>query len=272
LSDTLDLSGIEALLAAAGSIALESFRTAIDVDDKGSPIGYDPVTAADRGIEDLLRAGLHERFGEHEVIGEERGTTGSPGRYRWLIDPIDGTKAFITGSPLWGILLGLLDRGSGRGEDPGVPVAGWMHQPYLDETFSAVDGTAWLTRGSERRPLATRRGVDLAGAALYTTFPGMFTTADEQAAFDRLAAAVRLVRFGGDCYAYCLLAMGYVDLVVEASLQPYDIVALIPIVEAAGGVVTGRHGEPAAGGGFVVAAANPEIHAQALSVINDASL
>ena len=116
--------------------------------------------------------------------------------------------------------------------------------------------------------LATRRGIDLAAAAMYTTFPGMFTTDDDRAAFARLSDAVRLARFGGDCYAYCLLAMGQIDLVVEAGLQPYDIVALIPIVEAAGGVVTGRRGGPAAGGGFVVAAASPEIHEQALAVIN----
>jgi len=254
-------AAIQAMLDRAGAIALRLFRTAVDADDKGSALGYDPVTAADRDIEELLRAGIAAAFGDHEIVGEEFGTTGVAGRYRWLIDPIDGTKAFVTGSPLWGILVGLLDDGR--------PTAGWMHQPYLGETFSAVDGRAWLDRrGETRRPLSTRRGVGLADAALYTTFPGSFTTAADRAAFARLSDSVRLTRFGGDCYAYALLALGQIDLVVEASLQPYDIVPMIPIVEAAGGVVTGRHGEAAADGGFVVASATAEIHAAALAVIN----
>ena len=256
---TLD-TAVSAMLADAGEVALRYFRTAIAADDKGGVHGFDPVTEADRGVEDLLRARLHDTFGDHEVLGEERGSSGTPGRYRWLIDPIDGTKAFVTGSPLWGILLGLLD--------DGVPVAGWMHQPYIGETFAAVDGQAWVERHGQRTLLATRNRQSIAEAQMYTTFPGMFWEPDERAAFDRLTSTVQLARFGGDCYAYCLLAMGQIDLVVEASLQPYDIVALIPIVEAAGGVVTGRHGGPAAGGGFVVASANSQIHEQALAVLN----
>lgn len=255
-----ELDWVTPLLTEAGDIALRSFRTAMDPIDKGGEAGYDPVTAADRDIEKLIRTRLSAQFGDHEIVGEEAGTSGTPGRYRWLIDPIDGTKAFITGSPLWGILLGLLDDGH--------PVAGWMHQPYIGEMFFAVDHEAWLVRGEHRRRLETRRGVDLGDGAMYTTFPGMFTTDDDREAFARLTSAIRLARFGGDCYAYGLLALGQIDLVVEAGLQPYDIVPLIPIVEAAGGVVTGRHGEPAVNGGFVVAAATPEIHAEALSVIN----
>lgn len=254
-----------AMLADAGPIALRYFRTAIAADDKGGVHGFDPVTEADRGVEDLLRARLHDEFGDgHEVLGEERGLSGRPGRYRWLIDPIDGTKAFVTGSPLWGILLGLLDDGE--------PVAGWMVQPYIGETFAGFVGhgerAAWVERDGVRTPLATRHRQSIAEAQMYTTFPGMFWEGDDRAAFDRLSAAVQLARFGGDCYAYALLAMGQIDLVVEASLQPYDIVALIPIVEAAGGIVTGRHGESAAAGGFVVASANEQIHEQALAVLN----
>jgi histidinol phosphatase-like enzyme (inositol monophosphatase family) len=256
----LALDDVQAMLEAAGEVALRWFRTTIDVGDKGSAGRYDPVTEADRGIETLLRERLRERFGDHEIVGEEFGTSGAPGRYRWLIDPIDGTRAFVTGSPLWGILLGLVDRGT--------PVAGWLHQPYLGETFLAVDGRAALVRGGERTPLRTRRGRRLAEAAMYTTTPAMFSTGADVDAFERLAAAVQLARFGGDCYAYALLAMGQVDLVLEASLQPYDIVPLIPIVEAAGGVVTDRTGGPASGGGFVVAAATPEIHAEALALLN----
>jgi myo-inositol-1(or 4)-monophosphatase len=260
-------AAVSPMLGDAGQIALRYFRTAIAADDKGGMHGFDPVTEADRGVEDLLRERLHDRFGDHEVLGEERGSSGAPGRYRWLIDPIDGTKAFVTGSPLWGILLGLLDDGR--------PVAGWMHQPYIGETFAGFvgpeGGEAWVERNGVRTPLATRNRQSIAEAQMYTTFPGMFWQADERAAFDRLTDTVQLARFGGDCYAYCLLAMGQIDLVVEASLQPYDIVALIPIVEAAGGIVTGRHGEPAAGGGFVVASANERIHEQALAVLNHSS-
>jgi histidinol phosphatase-like enzyme (inositol monophosphatase family) len=278
MTDELDTArldeSVSAMLADAGQVALRHFRTAIQSDDKGGVHGFDPVTEADRGVEDLLRARLHDEFGDHEVLGEERGSSGTPGRYRWLIDPIDGTKSFVTGSPLWGILLGLLDRGSGPcPEDPGRPVAGWMHQPYIGETFGGVvghtgGGSAWIERDGARSPLTTRNRRSIGEAQMYTTFPGMFWRGDERAAFDRLSSTVQLARFGGDCYAYCLLAMGHIDLVVEASLQPYDIVALIPIVEGAGGIVTGRHGEPAAGGGFVVAAANEQIHEQALAVLN----
>lgn len=266
MPEALDLSAIPPLLAEVGEIALRYFRTALDADDKGGVHGYDPVTVADRGIEELLRNRLHELFGDHEIVGEETGTSGSPGRYRWLIDPIDGTKAFVTGSPLWGVLLGLLDGG--------VPVAGWMHQPYIGETFGATNGEASLIRGNgaASRTLSTRRGVDLSEAAMYTTFPGMFTEQADRDAFARLCDSVRLARFGGDCYAYCQLALGLVDLVVEASLQPYDIVALIPIVEAAGGIVTGRDGESAADGGFVIAAGSPEVHAQALAVLNSGAM
>jgi len=259
--DELD-SVVAPMLVDAGAIALRWFRTSLTVHDKGGAGSYDPVTEADRGIEDLLRGRLSEEFPDHEIVGEERGASGPPGRFRWLIDPIDGTKAFVSGSPLWGILLGL--------SVDGQPAAGWMHQPYLGETFGAVGAEAWFERSGVRRSLASRQQVELSEAIMYVTFPGMFTTADERGAFARLADTVRLVRFGGDCYSYCLLALGFVDLIVEASLQAYDIVPLIPIVQAAGGIVTDAEGRLPLNGGFVVAAANPELHRQALELINRA--
>jgi histidinol-phosphatase len=251
-SEGLDLDAVAdtvaAMLPAAGEIALQWFRTGLDAEDKGGERGYDPVTIADRGIEEVLRERLTAAFPDHEVVGEEAGTSGTPGRFRWLIDPIDGTKAFVTGSPLWGTLVGLLDDGR--------PVAGWIHQPYLEETFVGIAGRgAWMERHGNRHPLHARQGVGLDTAVVYCTTPTMFTDPAERALFEAVGRAARLVRYGGDCYAYAQLAMGHVDLVIDTSLHPYDIVAPMAIVEAAGGVaVPGGGNGSAAEGGFVVAA------------------
>lgn len=269
--DPASLSAVvDPLIEQAGALALRCFRTALAADDKGGVHGYDPVTEADRGIEDLVRAGLHAAFPDHQVIGEERGTSGpADASHRWLIDPIDGTKAFVSGSPLWGILLGLV-AATNDGHDGGDrAVAGWLHQPYIGETFSAVGGVATMRRGGTVTELHTRQDSELSTAVMYTTFPGMFQTSVEQAAFARLSERVRLMRFGGDCYAYALLTMGFVDLVVEASLAPYDIVPIIPLVEAAGGVITDVDGNSPLAGGFVVASGNPAVHEQALAVVRN---
>ena len=250
--DTLD-DTVAAMLDEAGEIALRWFRSDLVAEDKGGNRGYDPVTIADRDIERVLRHRISTTFPDHEVVGEEAGTSGPSGRYRWLIDPIDGTKAFVTGSPLWGTLLGLLDNGR--------PVAGWIHQPYLEETFVGIAGKgAWIERRGERRPLSTRRGVSLDEAVVYCMAPTMFVDPGERALFDEVRRRARLVRYGGDCYAYAQLAMGHVDLVIDTGLQPYDIVAPIAVIEAAGGVVRGRHGAAtAAAGGFAVAAGSAEL-------------
>lgn len=248
---------IEPILAEAGEIALRWFRTKLDADDKGGRFGYDPVTEADRGVEDLIRERLTAAFPDHQITGEERGTTGPAGRFRWLIDPIDGTKAFVSGSPLWGILLGLVDEGR--------PVSGWLHQPYIGETFAGVDGVPSFVRGPERKALATNPDVRLDSAIVYTTFPPLDQPYIDN--FERIRQQARLVRYGGDCYAYALVAMGHADAVIEYALQPYDIVPIIPIIEAAGGVVTGLDGQPPADGGYVLASANPELHAEIVSLL-----
>lgn len=253
---------VASLLDQAGGIALRCFRTEFDIDDKGGAFGYDPVTAADRAIEALLRTGLAARFPEHAIIGEEHGRSGpDDAPATWIIDPIDGTRAFISGLAEWGVLVGLTYGGE--------PVAGWADIPFLSERFSAIAGTGTYRRGTHRQTLRTRRTTDLATATLFCTHPAVFTRAEERAAFERLAGRVRLQRYGGDCYSYCLLALGQVDLVVEGSLQAYDIVPLIPIIAAAGGVVTDLEGRPPLSGGTVIAAATPELHAQALAVMRE---
>jgi histidinol phosphatase-like enzyme (inositol monophosphatase family) len=250
---------ISPLVRQAGAIALRQFRSSVVPEDKGGESGFDPVTEADRLTEGYLRHELSTLFPDVQIVGEEGGTTGAAGPMRWVIDPIDGTRAYVSGMPLWGVLLGLVVDGR--------PVAGWCRQPFLDETFAAVDGTGWLERAGTRETLAASATTQLTTAIMYSTHPSMFAAGWERAAFDGLAARVRLQLFGGDCYSYCMLALGHVDLVVESGLQPYDIVPLIPIVEAAGGVITGPSGETPLDGGFVVAAATPELHAQALACV-----
>lgn len=246
-------------MVGAGHIAMRWFRMPVPFENKGGPAGFDPVTDADRMTESYLRQELARLFPDTEIVGEEAGASGPSGRVTWMIDPIDGTKAYLSGLPLWGVLLGLMVDGR--------PVAGWCRQPYLDETFGAAGDNGWVDQAGGRRSLATSGTTDLTDASMYSTHPGMFVRPWEQIAFERLAGQARVQRFGGDCYLYCLLALGHIDLVVEASLQPYDIIPLIPIVQAAGGVVTGPDGQAPTSGGFVIAAATKELHDQALDIV-----
>lgn len=226
--------------------------------------GYDPVTEADRAVERRIRSGLADLFGDHAITGEEFGETGG-GRYRWFIDPIDGTRAFVTGQPMWGTLVGLTADER--------PVAGWMHLPVLDETYvgTATGSNLLLPAdadgGRDVVPLTTTGTTSPADAMLLCTHPEMFAPGPEQERFEALGDAVRMVRFGGDCMNYGLLASGDADLVVENQLQTYDIVPLIPIIAGAGGVVSDLRGDLPVRGGYVVAAATPELHSAALAVL-----
>lgn len=244
----------------AGRAVLPYFRRPLAVENKSAHAGFDPVTAADRAAERAIREAVQARFPEHGVVGEEYGTIAGKGPYRWLIDPIDGTRAFITGSPLWGTLIGLL-------EGP-RPVLGLMSQPFTGERFWS-DGrhARWRGPGARARRLATRPCGRLDEAILTTTHPDLFSPGPEREAFEALKARARMTRFGGDCYGYCLLAAGFVDLVVEAGLKPHDVAALIPIIEGAGGRVSTWDGKSAVDGGRVVAAGDPRVHEQALAVL-----
>lgn len=249
----------EEVVHEAGAIALRYFRRPLAVNNKRHDGRFDPVTVADREIESHIRARIGARYPGHGIVGEEHGERESASRVSWIIDPIDGTRAFISGVPAWGILLGL--------REDARCIAGLVHQPYLEETFVGSPPKAWLSRRGDRRPLGTRADSRLADAILYCTHPSMFEHAADLDAFQRVAAACRLMRYGGDCYSYCLLALGCVDLVIEGGLQAYDIQPLIPIIEAAGGVVSGARGESAESGGFVVAAANRELHREVLELL-----
>ena len=248
------------LLLAAGPSTLAHFRTALAVDDKkGGEAGYDPVTEADRGAETVIRERIAARYPEHGIYGEEHGHEPGSAGLTWVIDPIDGTRAFITGQLHWGVLVGLHD-----GERP---VLGGMHQPFTGELFTGGPRGAWLERGGVRTALRVRPCAALCGAVLGCTTPDMFPRAADLAAFERVAGAVRLRRFGGDCYSYCMLAHGLMDLIVEAEPAPYDVQGLIPVIEAAGGVITDWDGGSAAHGGRVVAAGDARVHAAALEML-----
>ncbi len=252
------LDEVAEMVRASSMHSLQWYRRLDRIDNK-SVAGFDPVTEADRAVESKLRAMLGHRFPGHAILGEEFGLSGR-GRYRWIIDPIDGTRAFITGQPMWGTLLGLQDRG--------LPVAGWMHLPVLDETYVGHDHCE-LRAGGSTTTITVSATTELTDAIVLCTHPSMFAPGPEADRFGALAAAAKMVRYSGDCVNYGLLAMGLADLVVENGLADYDIVPLIPIVEAAGGVVTDLAGRSPVGGGYVVAAATPELHAQALAKLAD---
>jgi histidinol phosphatase-like enzyme (inositol monophosphatase family) len=245
---------------AAGLAILPHFRVALDVEDKGSAAGYDPVTVADRAAESVIRTAIARAYPCHGIRGEEHGWEKGSSDCTWVIDPIDGTKSFILGQLHWATLIAL--------NEGGRVVVGVAHQPYVGETFSAIaGGKAEWRRGDEQRTLRTRACARLSDAVLACTHPSMFHTPPERAAFDRVAERVRLTRWGGDCYAYCLLAMGLIDIVIEASLQAYDIQALIPIIEAAGGAITSWTGGRCDEGGSVVACGDRALHAEVLRLL-----
>ena len=207
-----------------------------------------------------MRRLIGATFPDHGILGEEFGSEGLDAEFVWVLDPIDGTRAFIAGLPTWGTLIGLTRNGTA--------VRGLMHQPYIGERFVGDGHSATVHTARGERRLRTRRCDRLADAILATTDPRLFAEGEERDRFRTVEGGVRMSRYGSDCYAYCMLAAGQIDLVVEAGLKPYDIVALIPIVEGAGGRVTAWDGGPATGGGRILAAGDPRLHAAALSILN----
>src|SRR5215510_15201283 len=247
------------LATSSGETILPFFRTSLSIDNKSHAQEFDPVTEADRAAEAVMRRLIKYHFPQHGIVGEEFGNEREDADYVWVLDPIDGTKSFIAGFPIWGTLIALLHKGT--------PVFGMMHQPYIGERFSGDNGSANYAGPTGERRLNVRRCASLQEAPAYTTSTLLMNAAD-RAQFAKIEAAVRLTRYGGDCYSYCMLAAGHLDLVVETELKPYDIAALIPIITGAGGIVTTWDGKPAQGGGRIVAAGDVRVHEAAMKILN----
>ncbi|SEI10403.1 inositol monophosphatase family protein [Paracoccus alkenifer] len=257
-----DIGAIRATAAALADAAraetLRHFRRRDLPADNKAGAGFDPVTEADRSAERIMREILARQRPDDAILGEEYGLRQGRSGLTWVLDPVDGTRSFMCGAPTWGVLIGVTDA---RG-----PIYGLIDQPWTGERFEGGAGLARLSAPQGDSPLAVRRNRPLAEATLLTTYPDL-GTAPETAAFGRLSAQVRLTRYGLDCYAYALLALGQVDLVVEAGLRPHDIVAPIAVIRAAGGIVTDWQGGPAHHGGQVIAAATPALHRAALALL-----
>jgi len=251
-------SFVDQLAAASGDTILPFFRTALTVENKKAA-GFDPVTAADRAAENAMRALIRNSFPAHGILGEEYESERADAEYVWVLDPIDGTKSFISGMVAWGTLIGLMRFGE--------PVFGMMHQPFTRERFSGDGGAARYRGPAGDRDLRVRPCESLRDAVLFTTSPLLMNEAD-RAVFRRIENEVKLSRYGGDCYAYCMLAAGQIDLIIETELKAHDIVALIPIIIGAGGIVTTWENGPAQGGGRVVVAGDRRVHQAALAMLN----
>lgn len=251
-------SFIEELAKVSGDAIRPFFRTTLGVENKSKLGVFDPVTEADRAAETAMRRLIKKTFPAHGIVGEEFGDDKSDAAYVWVLDPIDGTKSFISGMPAWGTLIGLMKEG--------VPVYGMMHQPFIGERFYG-DGKSARYRGpAGDRKLNVRSCASLKEAMLYTTSP-LLMDDGERSLFQKVETEAKHSRYGGDCYSYCMVAAGHIDLVVEAGVNAFDIVPLIPIIEGAGGVITTWTGESAAKGGRIIAAGDKRVHAEAIKLL-----
>ncbi len=254
-----DLAFLKRLAAASGSVSLRYFRANTTIDNKYQ-VGFDPVTEGDRQAEAALRAIIEAEFPEHGILGEEYGAKNVDRTHVWVIDPIDGTRAFIAGLPVWGTLVGLKVDGHAR--------MGFIHQPYTGELYVA-DGVRSLLidRDGNEQILETRKGCTLKDAIMFTTSPKLYAES-ELPAFERLEERVKLSRYGTDCYGAAMVAAGHADIWIESGLQPYDIVGIIPVIEQAGGIVTKIDGGRPEDGGTIIASGSPELHAEAIAAFS----
>ena len=250
------------LAEAAAAVTLKYFKKPMEVLNKGGKLGtdFDPVTVADRNTEHAIRTLIAERFPNHNILGEEHGTENKNSNLTWVIDPIDGTWSFISGIPTWATLIAL--------QDGNKTIVGMLDQPYLKERYI---GTAAET-SLNGQIIKVRPCRDIFSATISTTDPlQLFNGEEEQDKFFRVAAGAKMMRNGYDSYAYAMVAAGFIDVVIEAGLEPYDIQALIPIIEGAGGMVTNWQGEPVTGGGQVVTCGDSRLHEQVIGLLNASS-
>ena len=247
------------LADASGAVIRPYFRQRIDVTHKPGKHPFDPVTEADRGAEKALREMIARERPHDAILGEEFGETKGSTDYRWVLDPLDGTRAFITGRHEWGSLIAL--------EKKGAPVLGILDQPVLGERFIGVNGASHLIQAGRQARLTTRACASLSDTVLCATDPSGYFSQSEQQAFARVKEKARMTRFGGDCYIFAMLAMGFVDLIVEAGFHAWDAAALIPVVEGAGGIMTSWNGGSAASGKTILAAGDRRVHAEARKLL-----
>ena len=259
--DLPDLWSVANALADAARVETLRFFRGSDLATESKRADFDPVTVADRNAEEAMRRILSELRPDDAVIGEEHGAKDGTTGLTWVLDPIDGTRGFISGTPTWGVLISVADADG--------PFLGIVDQPYVGERFSGGLGRAEVIGPTGTMAMKVKETTMLAEAIVFTTFPEVGTPS-EGAAFHRVAQRSKLTRYGCDCYAYALLAAGQIDLVIEAGLQSYDIQAPIAVIEAAGGIVTNWEGEPVHNGGRALAAATPELHAAAMELLEDA--
>ncbi|MDZ7823159.1 MAG: histidinol-phosphatase [Ahrensia sp.] len=255
--DIPDILFMRRLAEAAAQETMRYFRSKLAIDNKFK-VGFDPVTEGDRRAEAAIRAILDKEFPNHGILGEEYGAKNTDRSHVWVIDPIDGTRAYLAGVPVWGTLVGLMVEGHAK--------YGFLDQPYTGE-FYVADGrqTYLIERGKLAKIISTRKNVALKDSVIFTTSPFLFKGV-ERAGIDRLEAKCRLMRYGTDCYGAAMVASGHADIFIESGLQPYDVVALIPLIEQAGGVITRSDGSPAEKGGTIIAAGSRELHEEALQV------
>lgn len=249
---------IHDLATASGEAIAPFFRSGGAAENKADMGDFDPVTEGDRAGEAVMRRMISQSFPDHGIVGEEYGSERVDDDYVWVLDPIDGTRSFIAGVPTWGTLIGLLHRGR--------PIAGMMHQSFTGERFFGDCRQSFYRGPDGERRLGTRPCSALSEATLFTSDSRMFEGRERDAYFS-VENKVRLARFSADCYAYCMLAAGHVDLVIETGLKAHDIVALIPIIEGAGGVVSSWNGGTATAGGAILAASDSRIHAEAIKLL-----
>ena len=247
------------LAGAAGRAILPHFRSIRLAAENKAQKGWDPVTAADRDAERAMREILGKRRPRDSIHGEEFDPVEGDSGLTWVLDPIDGTRSFVSGTPVWGVLVSVSDKDG--------PLYGIIEQPYIGERFEGGFGRATATGPAGRRAISVRGTTDLAQAILFTTLPEVGTAAEGRA-FRKLSARTLLTRYGMDCYAYAMLAGGHIDLVVEAGLKEFDVHAPIALVRAAGGVATDWEGGPPHRGGRLIAASSREIHEAALEIIS----